>query len=63
MSMGPHRKLGIYIGFESPSIIKYLESFTGDLHTAGCAAMTKESDQEIQITTGIWDFMQVNAGS
>ena len=34
MSMGPHRKLGIYVGFESPSIIKYLEPLTGDLHTA-----------------------------
>jgi hypothetical protein len=34
MSMGPHRKLGIYVGFESPFIIKYLEPLTGDLHTA-----------------------------
>jgi hypothetical protein len=34
MSMGPHRKLGIYVGFESPSIIKYLEPLTGDLHIA-----------------------------
>nr|AAM74357.1 Putative retroelement [Oryza sativa Japonica Group] len=32
-SMGPHRKLGIYVGFESPSIIKFLEPLTGDLHT------------------------------
>ncbi|KAK2436707.1 putative mitochondrial protein [Trifolium repens] len=32
--MGPQRKLGIYIGYESPSIIKYLEPTTGDLFTA-----------------------------
>ena len=32
--MGPHRKLGIYVGFISPSIIKYLEPLTGDLFTA-----------------------------
>ena len=33
-SMGPHRKLGIYLGFISLSIIKYLEPLTGDLLTA-----------------------------
>ena len=32
--MGPQRRLGIYIGYESPSIIKYLESLTGDVFTA-----------------------------
>jgi len=32
--MGPQRSLGIYVGFESPSIIKYLEPLTGDLHMA-----------------------------
>ncbi|KAL2226409.1 UNVERIFIED_CONTAM: Retrovirus-related Pol polyprotein from transposon TNT 1-94 [Sesamum indicum] len=32
--MGPQRRLGIYVGFESPSIIKYLESMTGDQFTA-----------------------------
>ena len=31
--MGPHRRLVIYIGFESPSIIKYLEPSTGDILT------------------------------
>jgi hypothetical protein len=31
--MGPHRKLGIYVGYQSPSIIKYLEPLTGDLYT------------------------------
>jgi hypothetical protein len=37
--MGPHRKLGIYVGYKSPSIIKYLEPLTGDLfiaHHADC---------------------------
>jgi len=32
--MGPHRKLGIYVGYSSPSIIKYLEPLTGDLFPA-----------------------------
>jgi hypothetical protein len=32
--MGPQRKLGIYMGFKSRSIIKYIESMTGDLFTA-----------------------------
>jgi hypothetical protein len=29
--MGPQRRLEIYIGFHSPSIIKYLEPLTGDI--------------------------------
>ena len=33
-SMGPHRKMGIYVGYESLSIIKYLEPRTGDLFKA-----------------------------
>ena len=32
--MGPQRKLGIFIGYESPSILKYLEPITGDQFTA-----------------------------
>ena len=32
--MGPQRRLGIYVGYESPSIIKYLEPLTGDSFTA-----------------------------
>jgi hypothetical protein len=31
--MCPHRKLGIYVGFQSLSIIKYLEPLMGDLFT------------------------------
>ena len=37
--MGPQRRLGIYVGYESASIIKYLEPLTGVLFTArfsGC---------------------------
>ncbi|KAM2825188.1 hypothetical protein COP1_035011 [Malus domestica] len=32
--MGPQRRLGIYVGFDSPFIIKYLEPLTGDMFTA-----------------------------
>ena len=32
--MGPQRRMGIYVGYESPSIVKYLEPSTGDLFTA-----------------------------
>ena len=32
--MEPQRRLGIYVGFDSPSIIRYLESLTGDMFTA-----------------------------
>jgi hypothetical protein len=31
--MGPHKKVGIYVGFQSPSIIKYLEPLIEDLFT------------------------------
>jgi hypothetical protein len=34
-TMGPHRKMGIYVGYYSTYIIKYLELMTGDLFT-GC---------------------------
>jgi hypothetical protein len=33
-TMDPHRKMGIYVGYHSPSIIKYLELMTGDLFMA-----------------------------
>jgi hypothetical protein len=32
-TMGPHRKMDIYVGYHSLSIIKYLELMTGDLFT------------------------------
>jgi hypothetical protein len=31
--MGPHRKMGIYVGYHYSSIIKYLEPITGNLFT------------------------------
>ena len=34
ISMGPQRKLGIYVGYQFSSIIKYLEPLVGDLFTA-----------------------------
>jgi hypothetical protein len=36
-SMGPHRKLGIYVGYHSLLIIKYLEPLSLDLFIAWCA--------------------------
>ena len=32
--MGPQRRLGIYVGFDTPTIIRYLEPQTGDIFTA-----------------------------
>jgi hypothetical protein len=32
--MDPHRKLGVYVGFQSLSIIKYLKPLTDDLFMA-----------------------------
>lgn len=32
--MGAQRRIGIYVGFDSPSIIRYLEPLTGDVFTA-----------------------------
>ena len=31
--MGPQRRLGIYVGFDSPSIIRYLEPLTNNVFT------------------------------
>ena len=33
-SMGLHKKIGIYVGYLSPTIIKYMEPLTEDLFTA-----------------------------
>ena len=43
-SMGPHRKLGIYVGYETPSIIKYLEPINGDLHMTRYADCVFDED-------------------
>jgi hypothetical protein len=29
--MDPHKRMGIYVGYQSPSILKYLKPLTGDL--------------------------------
>ena len=31
--LGPQQRLGIYVGFDSPSIIRYLETLTDDVFT------------------------------
>jgi hypothetical protein len=31
--MDPHRRMGICVGFKSPSILKHPSSITGDLFT------------------------------
>jgi hypothetical protein len=33
-SMGPYRRMEIYVGYQSPSILKYLEPLMGDLFTS-----------------------------
>ena len=35
--MGPQRKMGIYVHYDSPSIVRYLETLTEDLFTARVA--------------------------
>jgi len=52
-SMGPHRKLGVYIGYETPSIIKYLEPKTGDLFTARYADSIFDGDHFPALGGGI----------
>jgi hypothetical protein len=32
--IGPQRRLGIYVGYESVFVIRYLEPLTGDVYTA-----------------------------
>ena len=43
-SMGTQRKLGIYISYESPSILKYLEPITGDQFIAQYADCIFDED-------------------
>jgi hypothetical protein len=42
--MGPHRKMGIFVGYSSSSIIKYLKPLTGDLFTARYADCIFDED-------------------
>jgi hypothetical protein len=43
-SMDPHMRMGIYMGYQSPSIIKYLEPLTGDLFMARYAYCIFDED-------------------
>jgi hypothetical protein len=43
-TMCPHRKMSIYVGYHSPSIIKYLEPITVDLFTTWYADCTFNED-------------------
>ena len=44
--MGPQRRFGIYVGYESPSIIKYLEPSIGDLFTVAQNVANENEDLE-----------------
>ncbi|XP_056694866.1 uncharacterized protein [Spinacia oleracea] len=48
--MGPQRRLGIYVGFDSPSIIKYLEPTTcwNELSLSYLDPRTKKCELEVQ---------------
>ncbi|XP_074328309.1 uncharacterized protein LOC141666214 [Apium graveolens] len=48
--MGPQRRMGIYVGFDSPSIIRYLEPLTGDVFTVRYADC--HFDESIFMTLG-----------
>jgi hypothetical protein len=43
--MGPHRRMEIYVRFQSPFILKYLEPLTGDLFMAWFADCIFNEDQ------------------
>ena len=57
-SMGPHRKLGIYVGYQSPSIIKYLEPLIGDVFTARYAGSIFNEDHFSALGGGIENHKQ-----
>ena len=42
--MGPLRKSGIYVGYETVSIIRYLDPMTGDCHSARVADCIFDED-------------------
>ena len=49
--MGLQRTLGIYVGYESPAIFKYLEPLTGDLFTT-CFANYQFDEAHFPILRG-----------
>jgi hypothetical protein len=52
--MGPHRKLGIYVRYESLSIIKYLEPRNGDLFTARYADSIFDEEHFLALGGGLY---------
>jgi hypothetical protein len=50
--MDPHRKMGIYVRYHFPSIIKYLEPMTGDLFTARYADCIFNEDHFLALGGG-----------
>ena len=47
--MGPQIRLGIYVGFDSPSVIRYLEPMTGDLFTTRFADYPFDETNFVQL--------------
>jgi hypothetical protein len=47
--MGRQRKLGIYVGYQSPSIIKYVEPLTNDLFTTWFAYYIFNEDHSLAL--------------
>jgi hypothetical protein len=45
ITVGPNRKMSIYVGYHSPSIIKYLEPMTVDLFMAQYTGWIFNEDQ------------------
>ena len=52
--MGPHRKLGVYVGYETSFIIKYLEPKIGDLFTARYADSIFDEDHFQALGGGLY---------
>jgi hypothetical protein len=52
--MGPHWKMGIYVGYESQSIIKYLDPKTGDLFTARYADSIFDEERFLALGGGLY---------
>jgi len=57
-TMGPHRKLGIHVAYQSLSIIKYLEPLTGDVFTARYADSIFNEDHFLALGGGIKNHKQ-----
>jgi hypothetical protein len=50
--MGPYRRMGIYVEYQSPSILKYLEPLTGDLFTTPFADYIFNEDYFLTLVGG-----------